>query len=63
MPEIMFTVIFNGLCVQKFQVVQMFSQLQKPAHTKLSVNKMIHLILFFVNLVIHIASRIAFCMF
>ena len=35
----MFPLIFNGLCAQNFEVVQIFSQLQKPVRTKLSVGK------------------------
>ena len=38
----MLTVIFNGLCAQKFEVVQISSQLQKPVRTKLSVRKIIN---------------------
>jgi hypothetical protein len=34
----MFIPIFNGLRVQKFQVVQIFSQLQKPVCTKLGMH-------------------------
>jgi hypothetical protein len=36
----MLTIIFNGLCAQKFEVVQIFSLLQKPVRTKLSVRKL-----------------------
>jgi hypothetical protein len=44
-----FDTIFNGLCAQNFQVVHIFSQLQKPVCNKLSLCKIIKLKLFFVN--------------
>lgn len=45
----MFIQIFNGLCVQKFEVVQMFSQLQKPLRIRFIVCKIINLKLCFVS--------------
>jgi hypothetical protein len=54
----MSALIFNGLCAQKFHVMQIFPQLQKPVRTKLSERKIMNLKLFFVNTVILIAIRI-----
>jgi energy-converting hydrogenase Eha subunit B len=55
-----FTVIYNGLCAQKFQAVQILPQLQKSVRTKLSVSKIINLKSFVVNTVIRIATKIVF---
>lgn len=52
----MFTLILNQLCMQKFQVVQILSQLQRLMHTKLSVCKIINLKLYFVNIAILILT-------
>jgi hypothetical protein len=46
---------FNSLCAQKFQLVQISSQLQKPVRTKLSLCKIIRLKLL---LVIFITAKI-----
>ena len=56
--------MFNGLCEQKFQVVQNFlPHLPKPVRTKLSVCKIKKLKLFFVNTVTLIATKIVFACF
>jgi len=44
-------------CVQKLQVPQIHSQLQKPVYTKLGWCKIISLKLLFINTVILIASK------
>jgi hypothetical protein len=54
----MYPLIFNGLCVQKFNFVQICLQLQKPVCTEWSVHKIISLKLFFINTVILIAIKI-----
>ena len=51
--------IFNGQCAQKCQVFQIVSQL----HKKWSICKIINLILFFINFVILIATKIVFLCF
>jgi hypothetical protein len=55
----MFPLILNGMCAQKFQIMQVFySQLRNPVRTKWSVCKTINLKLFFVNTVIFTATKI-----
>ena len=46
-------------CVQKLQVLQILSQLQKPVYNKLSECKIINLKLLFVNRLILTASKTA----
>jgi hypothetical protein len=47
-------------CVhQKFQFVQIFSKLQKPVCSKLSVCKIINVKLFFVNIVILTSTKVS----
>jgi len=50
---------FLMVCVQKLQVLQIHSQLQKPVYTKLCWCKIINLKLLFVNRVILTASKTA----
>jgi hypothetical protein len=55
--------IFSGHNAQTFQIMQIFSQLQKPVCTKLSVCKIINLKLYFLNIVILVATKIVFACF
>jgi hypothetical protein len=52
------SLIFNGLCKQKFKVVQIFSPVTKPVRTKLNVCKIVNMKLFFVNIIILVATKI-----
>ena len=50
---------FNGLCAQKFQIVQIFSpQLQETVHIKRNACKIMILKLFLVNIIILIGTKI-----
>jgi len=42
----MYMLSFNGLFAQKFQIIQIFSQLQNPVRFKLTVCKIINLAFF-----------------